>query len=666
MNFIKFRDAVNSNFMRMCKEHVFEVNMDSDKIWNTYLQAFPEGTNPMFRERTEHDCSCCRNFIRNIGNVVRINPKFELETVWDVQLDDEYQIVADALAKVVKETAIANMYYTKESCYGTKSNPEVLEDGKVRTWSHFYAVVPSTVRVNLPDTVKGRFKADYDVFKRSLTEITTDAIGTVLDLIKQNSIYRGAEHLTTVQQLAKLKREYDKLSVKVRDNYLWAKVAAEGSKLRFNNTVIGTLLADISSGIELEKAVKSFESKVAPQNYKRTTAPVTQTMIDKAKDKVTELGLEPSLYRRHATESDLSVNNVLFVDRTTKLKDSLFDDLTPNKGSTKPNFDKVQEISYKDFITQVLPTAEAIDIYFDNKHTNNMMSLVAPTIPDAPNLFKWDNGFSWSYVSEVTDSMKERVKAAGGSVTGVLRFSIQWNEEKEDTHNDLDAHCKGADGHIYFANPSDVNGGRLDVDIRRPMNKVAVENITWPNLSKMRDGNYEFYVKNYSGRNSKGFRAQIEFDGQIFEYAYNGSMREDSTVQVAVVNLHKGKFSIQHKLDSSSSSTKELWDVNSNNWVKVKTILKSPNHWDGQEIGNEHLFFILENCKNPDSVRGFYNEFLKNELTEHRKVFEMLSSRSKIEYSENQLSGIGFSSTKPDSVYCKVSGAFNRVIKINF
>lgn len=30
----------------------------------------PAGTNPIFRERTEHDCSCCRNFVKNLGNVV--------------------------------------------------------------------------------------------------------------------------------------------------------------------------------------------------------------------------------------------------------------------------------------------------------------------------------------------------------------------------------------------------------------------------------------------------------------------------------------------------------------------------------------------------------------------------------------------------------------------
>ena len=65
---------------------------------------------------------------------------------------------------------------------------------------------------------------------------------------------------------------------------------------------------------------------------------------------------------------------------------------------------------------------------------------------------------------------------------------------------------------------------------------------------------------------------------------------------------------------------------------------------------------MLEGCKNPSAVRGFYNEFLSDDLTKHRKVFEMLSEAMKCEPSDEQLSGLGFSSTIRNNVQVKVDG----------
>ena len=93
----------------------------------------------------------------------------------------------------------------------------------------------------------------------------------------------------------------------------------------------------------------------------------------------------------------------------------------------------------------------------------------------------------------------------------------------------------------------------------------------------------------------------------------------------------------------------------------------SPNYWDEQMgKGNKHYFFFLDGCKNEGAPRGFFNEFLGAELTEHRKVFEALGLKMRVAESDEQLSGVGFSSTQRNSITVKVKGNFERILKIKF
>ena len=88
----------------------------------------------------------------------------------------------------------------------------------------------------------------------------------------------------------------------------------------------------------------------------------------------------------------------------------------------------------------------------------------------------------------------------------------------------------------------------------------------------------------------------------------------------------------------------------------------SPNHWDNQGVGNRHYMFMLAGCENPDQPNGFFNEYLRQDFMEHKRVFEALGGKMKVERSDYQLSGLGFSSTKRNSIICKVDGKFVKVI----
>jgi hypothetical protein len=550
--------------------------------------------------------------------------------------------------KLVSSHDISSIFLSNEVTAGKEFNIEANEAGDIK-WEHFYADIDQAFITQDVAAERGLADSTVSMFKRALDEFSLEALQSVEDLC--DSIYKGEEFKPTVSKFIEAKKAYEASDKKL---FAWCNYKKYPAKIR--NSAIGALIVHINGGMELEQAVKAYEAMVAPANYKRTTAVVTEGMKKEAMKVIAELGIEPSLARRHATLEDISVNNVLFANRDSAalMKGTLEAMLSAKTISKVPT--SAIEIPIDKFLSDVLPHSTNVEALVENKHTGNFVSLVAPINPDAPSIFKWNNNFSWSYNGEVTDAMKERVKAAGGSVDGVLRCSLQWNEDKSDSQNDLDLHCIEANkNHIYYGNKGrrHQSSAMLDVDIQVPGSSIAVENIIYTNLNQMPDGTYKFYVNNYSGRNSKGFRAQIEFNGVIHEFNYSQSVSSD--VVIATITLKNGVFSIESNLKSSQSQKVE-WDISTLQYQKVSTIMLSPNYWDEQAIGNKHYFFMLDGCKNPSPVRGFYNEFLSSDLTPHRKTFEMISSLMKCEPADNQLSGLGFSSTIPNNIHLKVDG----------
>lgn len=677
--FMKFKKALQKHFDEMQKEatHLFEVNVDKDELWNTYLDSFPAGTNEIFRERREHDCSCCRQFIKNIGSAVTIKDN-QIHTIWELNLGDTtYQPVCDALDAFVKAHTVTDIYTTKFPKIGTDFNFEEI-NGKSHQWDHFFLELPSkfvnrSSRSN--EEVKGQFRDTRNVFKRSLDEITMEALDTILELINSNTLYKGEEWKGVLTEFKKYKKEYDKLTSDTeKDLYAWEKSVIAGRAIgRIRNHSIGTLLINVSEDMDLDIAVKKYEQITAPANYKRSKPIYSKKMLEDAQKKIVEMGYINSLPRRYATLDDITVNDILFSNKDSAKRingaTDIFGELAKNvRGGNTKKFSKVEEISVHDFINDVLPTANEVELYFENKHSGNLVSLIAPQNKNSKSMFKWGNNFGWAYSGNLTDSdMKERVKAAGGSITGDLRFSIQWNEDSKDDC-DLDAHCKTPCTEIYYGHKIDrETNGELDVDIIYPGKDIAVENITWANKNTMKNGTYKFFVNQFSGSVKSGFRAEIEFDGQVYSFDYPYSMRSGENVMVAEITYNNGKFSIKELLPSNISS-KEIWNIKTNEFVPVSVICYSPNYWENvkNQVGHRHIFFMLKGCINNENPSGLFNEFLVQDLYEHRKVMEALGSKMRVEDSNDQLSGLGFATDKRAEVIVKVIGNVERILKVKF
>ena len=683
MEFSIIKKALESHFYEMTEKynHLYATNVNNDEMWETYLNSIPTEENKIFRIRREYDCSCCKHFIKRIGNVVAIDDDNNLVSVWDFETEDKrWNVVAQELSKFIKAAPIENVFLSTEQVVGTEHN---YDSSAAIVWEHFHVIVPNRYvfkknhRDDTYDSVLGMYRDNRNVLKRALDEFDLSDVDTVLDLIEQGSLYRGDEYKDRLVKFKALLKEYDKLPEGKEGLYTW-KVAIDldPAIAKIRNTAIGTLLIDISEDVDLEEAVRKYEAVTAPANYKRSKPIFTKKMLEDAQKTITELGYLDSLERRYANADDITVNNILFSNKDTAKRiqgaSSLFDELAKETSGAAKKFDRVEEIAIDKFIADVLPTVSEVEAYVENKHTPNFMSLIAPVHKDSKTMFKWNNNFSWAYAGNVTDSiMKQNVKNAGGSVDGVLRFSIQWNDLGEFDGNDNDAHCiEPNKNEISFHNKRNIlTHGNLDVDIIHPeRDKAAVENITWPYLDKMLEGTYKFFVHCYSGRGGRsGFRAEIEFNGQIYSFDYNNPLRDGQKIDVAEVTLKKGQFTINEQLPSNVSS-KEVWNIKTNEFVPVSVICFSPNYWDEQSgIGNKHYCFMLKDCVNPELPNSFYNEFLNGELyPAHRKVMEALSSKAHVQETEDQLSGLGFSSTLRNELVVKVKGATERILKIKF
>jgi hypothetical protein len=185
--------------------------------------------------------------------------------------------------------------------------------------------------------------------------------------------------------------------------------------------------------------------------------------------------------------------------------------------------------------------------------------------------------------------------------------------------------------------------------------REPVENVRWPRLVK--NGTYKVWVNQYFRRESVdvGFEVEIEYDSKIQNLKYDKPVVGDiSVAEIVVQNGRVVSINPSNKV-TSGSSPKEKWGLKTEGYVRVDSVILSPNYWN-RVVGNRHWFFILENCRNPLPVRGIYNEFLRPDLDKHRKVFEILGDKTRCPFADEQLSGIGFSSTQKNEVVVTTTG----------
>lgn len=707
----KFNPLIQAQFDKMCSTgKLFRSSLTGNQVWDLYIGSFEKQFNPIFRDpnSSTHNCNFCKNFIRRYGNIVALDENLNIITMFDVDAPKDYLSVAKKVTKALKSAGISEVFfetfnelkslpyesitkhnekfklgidknvkrYTKEEAelYG------VVQPNELRTFTHIHLYLPKAfvyMESKSIEALMAEYRDAKNVFHRAMAEIPLDTLNLAKDLIVQGSLLDGQTHLYKIEQIIPLKKQYDELSPAKRENWCWV----NSYKLpfaKFKNELIGVLCTELAEGKELNDACQSWNKRVDPRNYMKAIAPITKRQIEEAKNFVVENGYEESFDRRFATIDDIKASEILHVNvgNGDIKKLSIFDGVKSTSTRHKRSeFDGIEEVGIDKFMKDILPECTSVEVFLSNNQEGNLVSLTTANVKDSKPIFKWNNNYSWTFNGNLAgkSQIKEAVKNAGGRVDGVLRFSIIWNDSDGRDNSDLDAWCKQPDSqHIGYStnfrkdrgNQPSSCGGLLDLDNTNPQGKLAIENIYFENISKLKNGEYKFWVNQYSEKGSQGFKAEIEFDGEIYTYEYNKPILRGN-VDVASVTFKDGQFSIKHSLNESHSS-KELYGLQTEQFHKVNLICLTPNHWGENNIGNKHYLFMLDKCKCPVSLRSFHSENLIPELAEHRKVLEVLGNTTMIEPTDKQLSGLGFNHTVRDEVIVKLQGSFRRTIKIKF
>lgn len=719
MLFEEFASLIKEQFSLMAKTgKLFVSSVSGDTLWDLYLKSFTPQDNPIFRDpnSSSNNCNRDKHFIRTYGNIVTVNDDNEIITMFDIDVEgssyyNSVTTVKDAL-KTASITSVFAIHYNdlvKQPYEKIKKNADsyqlgykstnkqytkdevakygVVTTDKVYTFHHFYVNLSKQYVLTGSESIGtylSKKNSLHQVFVKGLS-IPLETLQVVSELMSQGSLLRADLYKYKVDEFINIKQEYDLLhgSTLSKDNWTWKRFS-DIPFAGFANELIGTTCMDLAQGKDINTVCKEFNKRVDPTNYAKAKAPITQSQIDNAAKKIVELGYEDSFKRRFATLNDIDINERIHTNISGKKSTSstLFANVKSSNSGTlsrhkKAEFDEIQTVDINTFIKDILPNSKSIQVFLENGFANNLVTMTTATDPTCKNPFKWfDNQFSWTYNGNLAAKsfIKEAVKDRGGNVNGVIRGSLLWNESGTD-NSDLDlwnlfTDVNGYKQKIGFSTSFRKSagwsscGGQLDVDIMSPGKNIAVENIYFKDINLLKPGTYEFYVNPYSRRNTQGFKFEIEMNGETYTYEYNNPVNQD--VQVATITYDGNSFSIKHHLKPVDSTSNTMWGLDSNQFHKVNLISLSPNYWGDNKIGNKHYFFFLEGCHSDQPMRSFHIENLNGELLEHRKVLEVFGMTDKLEPTDKQLAGLGFTDDSKETLIVKVEGSFKRTVRVKF
>jgi len=612
------------------RKEFYRTEVDTDKLVELYREGFPEGENPIFNERREHDCNTCFHFIRNMGQVVDENGK----SIFRAPMPYPFDVVFEKLADFVELHTVVEPFLTNQPNAGkvvTILDTPLLGFDK---FYHFFYDIKGDSRMYEPNapSVLSAIRGRMTSLKNAM-QVSDDVIDTALEYIN-DGIYRGEAYKGMVESLKSAKTEYE--ASENKELWLAKNHNIPASKLK--GSAMWILIGEIDKGTPLQDAERMYLKAVDPTNYMRVTTIASEKQTKKALEFLTEHGYKESLFRKHATLAEIEHHKVWEEPSKAYVADAvdeLFGEL-PTKKSQAVTKGKGEKISLAEAM-ELIKFANTVEVSVTDENKNHIAIPSVPKFADSKPMYRWDCGFGWTYSGGLSDvsNIAESVKSQGGNINATHRISLAWF-----ANDDLDIHLKLPNGDTVYHGRRNAGNWKLDVDMNAGGSDNGVNPIENIFTNNPQDGVYEVVVHQYSKRRKfvrEDFYVEIAMPNFTKTVHYPTRLGAKKRVTVATLKLKDGKvvdFKTKYNVVSETVEPK---------WYDVTTILNSP-----KESALHHTFFVLDGYKyeDDDKVRGLFMDAMKPELREHRKVLELVGDKTAFDATDNGAIMFGIADNK--------------------
>lgn len=410
-----------------------------DPLWLAYLSGFPA------EERQYHNCACCKQFIRNFGNIAYVNEAGKLASaVWSAEEAPAlYRGSLLLLEAAVRRAKIVMPFMSEEKVYGTPMS-KVKKTGY--EWLHM-AIKPRKVFQDATQTsfqYASAKREDFNTVSTALKKYTVAVVDQALQLLETDSLYRAEKVIGQARFLKELLTLREQFKGDLGKNKMWARIAVVPTGLCHpGGSMVGTLLDDIANGDSFEVVARKFKAKMHPLQYQRPTTAPSDGAVEAAEKLFRQMGAGPALARRYARLDELTtIWNPTYRFKTPKENEGVFGHLqtkTPSKTSAPAMQLPPVVMSWDKFRRTVLPTANLAEFFV----THGLDGYCAHTTaqdPDAIPILQWDtlelrNPVSW-YVYN-SGSSASTWGLTSGQFVNVEAFVLaphMWADEEAHPH----------------------------------------------------------------------------------------------------------------------------------------------------------------------------------------------------------------------------------------